>query len=107
MANFFVDSLCPVSHPSSHVTGANSNQPNPSPPLYPDHDEPGLDVQDDIFTTTLPSHAGTELTYFFEKYFYSYFPGPDTDNLRRPKLTVDKINPWRPSQSSSIPSTPI
>ena len=70
MANFFVDSLCPVSHPSSHVTGANSNQPNPSPPLYPDHDEPVLDVKDDIFTTTLPSHAWTELTYFLKKVFF-------------------------------------
>ena len=84
MANFFVDSLCPVSHPSSQVSGANSNQPNPSPPLYPDHDEPGLDVKDDIFTTKLPSHARTELTYFLKIYFSQ--PDTDTDNLLRLKL---------------------
>ena len=70
MANFFVDSLCPVSHPSSQVSGANSNQPNPSPPLYPDHDEPVLDVKDDVFTTELPSHARTELTYFQKNIFF-------------------------------------
>ena len=108
MANFFVDSLCPVSHPSSQVSGANSNQPNPFSAFvsWSWWASPGCKRWYFHHNTSIARLDGTDI--FFKK---SIFPDwPDTDNLWRLKLTVDKINPCRPSQPSqpsSIPSTPI